>query len=379
MHFNYLFVIYLISSTYCLDSAEQSYSISTQDDMSNRLSALDAKLSSLSGLLSNIPTPSSKIASDGVDLRDYMYRDAMVFQDIFNAYNSNIFTKMGSPKGWDETSYVNSPWNLRHILNIGVGINRNGHGIKVNIPQGYDVIWLRVLSDRWALFRVCPFNDLNQPNFTPQQEVERYGTGYRNLNNISPDGAAPDSQWNVHMWMAFPVRDGATAYAVHSEANSDDWISGIAFSKNIWNHAYNSAIAYYWKINGGDPLGWAGENWNNDHIGNVPTSTAFQINVPVVFSGKDKLLYIIERNDVRQGQNHSKLYVNNVQVERFRDSWKNNPFSVHFNSKIYCRYYATRVAASLINAGDKFIKVRIDRNVNDDGIYFREIGTHDYN
>jgi hypothetical protein len=25
----------------------------------------------------------------------------------------------------------------------------------------------------------------------------------------------------------------------------DGWISGIAFSKNLWGHAKNSAIAYY--------------------------------------------------------------------------------------------------------------------------------------
>jgi hypothetical protein len=30
------------------------------------------------------------------------------------------------------------------------------------------------------------------------------------------------------------------------------WISGLAFGKNIWNHAYNTAISYHLAINGGD-------------------------------------------------------------------------------------------------------------------------------
>jgi hypothetical protein len=47
-----------------------------------------------------------------------------------------------------------------------------------------------------------------------------------------------------------PLRKSG-GYIVHSDKYSDDWISGIAFSKNIWNHAKNSAVAYHWAINGG--------------------------------------------------------------------------------------------------------------------------------
>jgi len=381
MQFNYLFVIFLfISSIYSSKVAEkvEATTVSAQDDTTNRIANLEANLAKLTSQLGGL-AGTSRYTSDGVDLRDYMYRDALIYQDIFNAYNSNIFVKRGSPRGWDETSYVNSPWNLRHILNIGSGANSNGNGIKVNIPPGYDTIWLRVLGDRWATFRVAPYVDDSQTNFAVDNVIERYATGFRNLNSISPDGAAPDSQWNVHMWMPFPVRNGANAYVVHSDVNSDDWISGIAFSKNIWNHAMNSGVAYLWKINGGDAVGWGGENWNSDHLAYFTAGSNFEVWVPVIYSGKDKMVYLVEHNNNWTGTQHTGVYVNNVQVERFRTSWR-NPFATHHNSKLYCRYMATRIPASMINQGDKFIRVRVDMTMNNNqNIHFREMGTHDYN
>jgi hypothetical protein len=381
MQFNYLFVIYLfLSSIYSLDLAGKTevLTVSAQDDQTNRISALEAKLSALTTQLGGI-SGQSKFTSDGVDLKDYMYKDALIYQDIFNAYNSNIFVKVGNPVGWDETSYVSNPWNLRHILKIGGGFNSNGNGIKINIPQGYDTIWLRVLDDRWHTFRVAPTIDDTQTDFSTNTVIERYATGFRNLNSISPDGAAPDSQWNVHHWMPFPVRNNARSYTVHSDVNSDDWISGIAFGKNIWNHSYNSGVAYLWKINGGDAIGWGGENWNSDHLAYFTAGSNFEVYVPVIYSGKDKMVYLVEHNNNWTGTQHTNVFVNSQQVERFRTSWR-NPFAQHHNSKLYCRYMATRIPASMIQPGDKFIRVRVDMTMNNNqNIHFREMGTHDYN
>jgi len=374
-----LFVIFLfISSIYCSEVAGKSQvsTVTVQDDITSRISSLEAKLTSLTSQLGGV-SGNARFTSDGVDLRDYMYREAMIFQDIFNAYNSNIFVKRGAPRSWDETSYVSGLWNNRHILNIGNGANSNGNGIKVNIPTGYDVIWLRTLDDRWATFRVAPFIDDSQANFNPDNQIERYATGFRGINSISPDGAAPDTMWNVHHWMPIPVRGGATAYAIHSDVNSDDWISGIAFSKNIWNHAYNSGVAYLWKLNGGDATGWGGENWNNDHIAQFNAGSNVEVFVPAIFSGKDKMVYIVEHNNNWTGTQHGNVYVNGVQVERFRTSWS-NPFQRHHCSKMYNRYMGIRVAANMIQQNDKFLRLRIDMTMSNQNIHFRELGTHDY-
>ena len=44
----------------------------------------------------------------------------------------------------------------------------------------------------------------------------------------------------------------------------DCWISGIAFTSNLWNHAKNSAYAYYLALNGGTKITWNTHDWNRD-------------------------------------------------------------------------------------------------------------------
>jgi len=305
-----------------------------------------------------------------------MYHDAMIFQDVFNAMDSNIIRKIGNPAGWDSTSYAQNPWNGKRILRIGGGVNTNGNGVIVSIPQGYDVLWIQILKDRWTTFRALPYNTNAVANF--QDWTEIYAGGFRNLNEIAPDGGATDSFWNVHKWMPIPIRQGAQQYHLYTDQNSDGWISGIAYGKNIWNHAQQSAIAFQWKLNPqtGD-IGWNSQNWNNDQLGQWNLGQAPEVSVPVVPSGKDKLIYIILHNDNWVGTMHGNVFINGVQIDRFRTSYS-NPFATHFNSKLYDRYMATRIPASMIQSTDKFVRLKIDMTNTNNHLYFREMGTHDY-
>jgi len=353
---------------------QASMELTTTQDLTSRIAALESQVDSLTSSASS--TVTSYVSSDGVNLKNYLYRDKLIFQDIFDAYNSNVFTKFGSASGWDETSYSTNPWNGKRILKIGQGVQSNGNGIIVNIPQGYDVLWLRILGDRWTTFRVMPYSANAAPSFVDTTEV--YGSGYRNLNEIAPDGAATDSYWNVHKWMPIPIRGGANQYAVYSAQNSDSWISGIAFGKNLWNHAFNSGVAYLWQLNPGTGnIGWGGENWNNDHLALFSAGSNVEVSVPVIYTGKDKLIYIVEHNNNWEGDQHGAVFINGQSVERFRTTYT-NPFQIHFNSKIYDRYLATRIPAGYISQGDKFVKLKIDMTLANQNIHFREIGTHDF-
>jgi len=348
-----------------------------QDDQTmSRIGALEARVTQLTNQLNSGAGSSAHYATDGTNILNHMYHNAMIFQDIFDAYNSNVFLKMGKAGGWDETSYSTNTWNGKRILNIGTGVQSNGNGIIVNIPQGYDVLWLRALGDRWCVLRVSQYTQGAAPNF--QDWTEIYATGFRNLNKIAPDGAGTDSYWNVHEWMPIPIRGGANQYSVYSAQNSDSWLSGIAFGQNIWNHATQSAVAYLWKLNPqtGD-IGWSGQNWNNDQLSQFNAGSNVEVSVPVVNSGKDKIVYLVTHNDNWLGTMHGNVFVNGQPVERFRTSYL-NPFSVHHNSKFYMKYFATRVPANFINQGDKFIRLKIDMSQSNNHLYFRELGTHDY-
>ena len=56
--------------------------------------------------------------------------------------------------------------------------------------------------------------------------------------------------------MALPLKRSGSYY-LSSYTDSDSWISGMAFGKNLWNHAYNSAYNYYRAFNGGTPADYA--------------------------------------------------------------------------------------------------------------------------
>jgi len=385
-------ILLLICSTYCSNLASGAAAFSAKAeteaaaqgkaelttnamDLTSRLAALESQVDSLTS--SATPQVTTYTSSDGVNLRNYVYRDNLIFQDIFDAYNSNIFQKIGTPGGWDETSYSVNPWNGKRILNIGTGVQRNGNGMRVNIPQGYDVMWIRILGDRWCVLRVDAYTPNAPFSFTNVPEI--YAGGFRNLNKIAPDGAGSDSYWNVHEWMPIPIRGGAAQYNVYSAQNSDSWISGIGFGKNLWNHAAQSAVAYLWKLNTqtGD-VGWTGQNCNNDQLAQFNPGSTTEVSVPVVYSGKDKMIYLAEHNNNWVDTQHTAVYINGHPVERFRTTYV-NPFSVHIGSKIYNRYIATRIPANLIAQGDKFVHLKVDCSSQQasTNLYFREIGTHD--
>jgi len=368
-------VIFLVSSALSLKIAHKVHS--GQDDLT-RLATLESRVAALMNQWINnnvVNSTYGRYNPDGVNIFNYMYKDAIVYPDIFNALESNIIQKSGAPVGWDQTSNAQTVWNLKRILRIGNTLQSNANGLQVNIPAGYDVLWIRVLGDRWETFRVSPSSPTASANFTDWTEY--YAAGYRNLNGISPDGSAPDSQWNIHQWIPIPIRQQGSMW-VYSDRNSDCWISGIAFGKNLWNHAMNPAVAYLWKLNPQyGEITWVSENWNNDQVGKFEQNSNTEVSVPVVFSGKDKIIYLVEHNNNWLGSQHGRVFVNGQEVERFRTSY-DNPFSTHHNSKIYNRYMATRIPKSLIKQGDRFVRLRIDMIPCNNHLHFREIGTHDY-
>jgi len=112
-------------------------------------------------------------------------------------------------------------------------------------------------------------------------------------------------------------------------------------------------------------------------LAQIPNGKITDLYVPYVYSGKQKIVYIVEHNNNWVGTMHGYVRVNDQTVERFRTSYT-NPFAINWNSKFYARYVATTFPASITKNTDKFIKLTIDLSGSNADMYFREIGTHDY-
>ncbi|MDH6065585.1 hypothetical protein NWP23_17890, partial [Chrysosporum ovalisporum FSS-62] len=136
-----------------------------------------------------------------------------------------------------------------------------------------------------------------------------------------------------------------------------------------------------WKVNGGDTTGWGkDDNFNSDTVTHIPEKTNLELMVPYVWSGNDKLLYMVEHNSNWNGCSHSRITVNGHAMERFLATY-DNPFARHWNSKSFNRYIAARIPAHLIPKPTPerppLLKVKIDMSKQNSSIYFREMGTHD--
>src|SRR5262249_19022468 len=234
-----------------------------------------------------------------------------------------------------------------------------------------DTVWLRVLGDRWNDIHAYFLDD-------PKTDLGEWAAGWRASNSYSPDGSVGDSSGSVHQWMSIPAgRSGNLALISKKNTNADFWLSGIAFSRNPWAHATQSAVAYYWGFNMGDQAGWNNNNWGYDVLGCVNNNTNLLLKVPVVPSGRDKLLYIINHNDnANENFMCSGITIGGNPIERLLATY-DNPFSRHWNGRIYQRYLAACIPANLIDKNARFLDVRINMAYQSAPFYFREIGTHD--
>jgi len=316
-------------------------------------------------------------------LRHRMYpADPIVYQEIFDAKKNGTIKKLGNP-AYNESSYVVNPWFDRHLIQFGGNNEVDGNGAMITVPAGYDTVWVRVLGDRWAAMKAYFLDGA-------KEDLGLWAGGYRSLNGYCPDGSLSDGyndpthgieggsklRVDLHQWVPIPVgRAGSLALVAKPKTNWAFWLSGIAFSRNPWAHAGQSAVSYHWKLNGGTGCKWNNHNWHNDVLAEIQPKVNTEFRVPVVPTGRDKLLYIIEHNNNWNGAGNSGITVNGKPIERLLASY-DNPYARHWNSKFYERYLAARIPADLIK-NERYLNVKFDQSKQNMSIYFREIGTHD--
>lgn len=314
-------------------------------------------------------------------MRHRMYpADPLVYQDIFDAVKAKAIQKRGDPKGFNDTRHATeaTAWNGRRQICFGEKAAGDA-GALVKVPEGYDTLWVRVPGDlTYAIY--AKFID------GAKEDLGYWSAGLRRGNCYCPDGSLSDGYAKVTQWVPIPVgRSGQVLLIdqVGSPGGSGLWFSGLAFSRNPWGHAVQSAQGYTWAVNGGQKTGWEkeSEDWNADVYAKVDSKPSHELMVPYRWTGRDKLLYIVEHNHNWNGCSHTGISINGTPLnERFLASY-DSPFARHWNSKIYNRYIAARIPAELIPQptadAPPLLKVKIDMSKTDSAIHFREIGTHD--
>ncbi len=311
--------------------------------------------------------------------RHRMYPDnPIVYQDIFDAKEKGVIVRLGnSPKYSDVAWGRNHLWNDRPVIIYGGQIDKESDGAKVTIPEGYNTVWVRVAGDRWNVIQAYSL-DPEGKNFGFWAGGKRFG------NNYCPDGSLSDSYSNAHQWLPIPA-GGVRILALISsppknvaQGNGEMWMSGLAFSRNPWAHAAQSALGYHWGVNGTpfDDVKWENDSYGGDVLARIDKTTKGVLKVPVVPSGRDKLLYLIAHNSDWNDCAHTGITVNGQKIERFMATY-DNPFARHWNSKVYARYIAARIPSSLVPQDARYLDVQIDMSKQNSSIKFREIGTHD--
>jgi len=320
---------------------------------------------------------------------NYMYssdpQNYIIFNNLPNSLapsqnqltSSQPFAKYGNPYGFDSTKYSNG--NLFYgstLLILGVNGTIND-GLVIKVPKNNTVLWVRILNDRNSILQLYSLNNDNNNNYGV------FASGYRNVNNMAPDGSGNDMYTQYHVWI--PIRltnsniNTDRKYVLYNPGTtSDGTISGIAFSTNPWNHASCCSYTNFLGSNGDDTLYDYTTVFNYDlSVGiGFGGKSITKLKVPVVYSGKDKLVYLIEGGAYTVTNAHTGLTVNNKQIERFKTTY-DNPFSRHFNSKPFQRYVAAKIPASSISQGDLFITLAINMQNQNAEYFFREVGTHD--
>ena len=317
----------------------------------------------------------------------YLPDQCIIWDDLSKQINTGFAAQSGSTMNM--THNINR-YGSKHIYTINNDANNSNTGIVVTVPQvlssmklfgtiDFNVLWIRVLIN-------------GNNGFMISNTKFRCGgsSGYRQTNNMSPDGGIPKenvaSGSDNHEWVPIPIILDSTRKITISRWFSDNglWISGFAFSSNPWNHYRVSALMLQWNLTTTSPsttppsgTSWSND-WNNDEFFAV-VGQQLSVPIPIINSGKNKIFYIIVHNNTWNELVQSvTISTANGSVTIPMKTTLDNPFSRHYNSKKrWQRYMGGIIESSLLDSSG-FINVTFVLPQST-GLYLREVGTHDVN
>ncbi len=312
-----------------------------------------------------------------------------------NQYKNNGFEAIG---GTLDTNFDINKWNNMYIYKLSNAYNQtDGIGIEITVPQynyeitsitnGYSVLWIKLLFDRLSIFKVYKKNNDNTYTY-----FGKFASGYTKKNNISPDGTINTDE----EWYPVPIKLNSDRKIIISVPYNrdavinplDTWFASFAFSTNFWNHCKISGKTLYLNLNDNDTsttfnkftnmteISGEGVKINNTTT-TTTTITTTTFRIPFVNNNHDKIFYLVEIN--RNFQiGIINVSINNVIIGNLYSSF-DNPFATHFNTGYQNRYLGIVIPKANLPLNDNFITITLNIPNNNDGLYIREIGTHDLN
>lgn len=184
-------------------------------------------------------------------------------EDIFGAWSNNtgILQQYGGTSLTDTTTYATSTWNGDNIMRWGntatsVAV---GPGLRLDVPAGYDMVWLRRHQSDGDVEMKILYAWNNQTNTS--YEVTNWGN--RGMgSHLTPSGITKGRQFttNTNAWTSplyLPDRNGGTIFMVATTTTGtrDQWIGGLAFSRNDRHLTMTNAITSWRGSFGGNTGG----------------------------------------------------------------------------------------------------------------------------
>jgi streptogramin lyase len=198
----------------------------------------------------------------------------LIYEDIFVALDRGVIAKLGNPRlldDWNVRHTADRPYRGRPLLQLGSPNDSDGNGAVVTVPEGYNTLWLRVHGGGGNIGLKAYFLD-------GAGEALGHWSGAQRPYQVCPDGSLPDNagakEGYDHQWLAIPVGRSGKVALISQQSDVYVWYSGVAFSRNPWAHAAQSARGYALGFNGSRGVTWHSAQSFGDQAGSIAPSQA---------------------------------------------------------------------------------------------------------
>jgi streptogramin lyase len=193
----------------------------------------------------------------------------LIYEDIFVALDRGVIAKLGNPRledDWNVRHTAAKPYRGRPLLQLGSSNDSDGNGAVVTVPEGYNTLWLRVHGGGGSAGLKAYFLD-------GAGEALGHWSGAQRPYQVCPDGSLPDNagakEGYDHQWLAIPVGRSGKVALISQQSDGYVWYSGVAFSRNPWAHAAQSARGYALGFNGSRGVTWHSAQYFGDQAGSI--------------------------------------------------------------------------------------------------------------